>query len=1614
MKQLYLLLIAVLPLAAASTLFFESHKTSLHEGRNQPCPPETDVGCPLGTTCCHLVTGDAVCCQGENAVCCPNSLHCCPAGHKCDEGTGLCTRGDPHLTAMWTDMFFFICMFNFVNVTISGYTCQTGSGQCVRENEAISLITDKAVPVDNNVGSVVCPDGRSQCPDGNTCCKLASGQYGCCPQPNAVCCSDGVHCCPHGYTCQTGSGQCVRENEAISLITDKAVPVDNNVGSVVCPDGRSQCPDGNTCCKLASGQYGCCPQPNAVCCSDGVHCCPHGYTCQTGSGQCVRENEAISLITDKAVPVDNNVGSVVCPDGRSQCPDGNTCCKLASGQYGCCPQPNAVCCSDGVHCCPHGYTCQTGSGQCVRENEAISLITDKAVPVDNNVGSVVCPDGRSQCPDGNTCCKLASGQYGCCPQPNAVCCSDGVHCCPHGYTCQTGSGQCVRENEAISLITDKAVPVDNNVGSVVCPDGRSQCPDGNTCCKLASGQYGCCPQPNAVCCSDGVHCCPHGYTCQTGSGQCVRENEAISLITDKAVPVDNNVGSVVCPDGRSQCPDGNTCCKLASGQYGCCPQPNAVCCSDGVHCCPHGYTCQTGSGQCVRENEAISLITDKAVPVDNNVGSVVCPDGRSQCPDGNTCCKLASGQYGCCPQPNAVCCSDGVHCCPHGYTCQTGSGQCVRENEAISLITDKAVPVDNNVGSVVCPDGRSQCPDGNTCCKLASGQYGCCPQPNAVCCSDGVHCCPHGYTCQTGSGQCVRENEAISLITDKAVPVDNNVGSMVCPDGNTCCKLASGQYGCCPTPHAVCCSDGVHCCPNGYKCDASSGKCERQYSAIPWLTKTTALSVGNGGNTVLCPDSQSQCPDGNTCCKLASGEYGCCPIPHAVCCRDGVHCCPQGQICQEPSGKCVTPNSETPLLTSVPATFVSLKLQSVLCPDGISECPNGNTCCKLASGQYGCCPQPNAVCCSDGIHCCPHGTKCDLTAGTCHNGEQRVSWFVKTMARPNAQNVGSVMCPDGQSQCPNGNTCCKLTSGQYGCCPVPNAACCSDGIHCCPNGYTCQTGSGQCVRENAAISVITDKAVLVDNNVGSVICPDGQSQCPDGNTCCKLASGQYGCCPQPNAVCCSDGLHCCPNGYTCQTSTGECVNGPVICPDGQSQCPNGNTCCKLANGQYGCCPQPNAVCCSDGKHCCPHGYTCQVSTGDCVRQNTAMSVMKRSLKIALKPSGMTNNICPDGGSCPNDNTCCLLATGRYGCCPLPEAVCCSDHIHCCPEGYTCDLRTGTCSFGSDRMSWFTKTPAIVMGDNISPNKLLGSVNPSITKDIVSKDLDGGVTVGKACPGGTQQCDSYQTCCKMMDGQYGCCPVPNAVCCSDHQHCCPEGTTCDVSRQRCLRGAVSIPWLPKLAAKPIQPSPVGSVVCPDGRSMCPSGNTCCRHGSGYGCCPMSHAVCCSDGRHCCPSGEKCDLTHGLCTRRGILRLLFHKTPSSMTSMSTSMLEVDHDRPVPVQDSEPDITCDDQSVCPSRSTCCKLTSGQYGCCPLPEAVCCKDGTHCCPQGTECNTKTEQCGAKDIQFPWLKKMPATQPVRRKNNICPGGKSECPGGATCCKLASGSYGCWSLAVKL
>lgn len=291
------------------------------------------------------------------------------------------------------------------------------------------------------------------------------------------------------------------------------------------------------------------------------------------------------------------------------------------------------------------------------------------------------------------------------------------------------------------------------------------------------------------------------------------------------------------------------------------------------------------------------------------VTALRCPDGASECPQNTTCCGTASGAWGCCPMPEAVCCRDEEHCCPHSTSCDLERGRCVSPMGDVPMATKfpawkrprgAAAQPRLRVPAVAllrvqCPDNSSACPDGATCCQLPSGRYGCCPLQNAVCCGDGWHCCPQGTACDLQRSMCTSVRD-VARVGD--VKCDDE---MSCPDGNTCCRLSSGQWGCCPLEQAVCCPDHIHCCPQGYTCDPQGGTCLQGGIRLPWLRKTPAL-WGRGGD-VRC-DDRTSCPDGSTCCRLSGGAWGCCPLEQAVCCKDHQHCCPQGYTCDIATQSC--------------------------------------------------------------------------------------------------------------------------------------------------------------------------------------------------------------------------------------------------------------------------------------------------------------------------------------------------------------------------------------------------------------------------------------------------------------------------------------------------------------------------------------------------------------------------------------------------------------------------------------------------------------------------------------------------------------------------------------
>ncbi|XP_039644440.1 granulin b isoform X3 [Perca fluviatilis] len=702
--------------------------------------------------------------------------------------------------------------------------------------------------------------------------------------------------------------------------------------------------------------------------------------------------------------------------------------------------------------------------------------------------------------------------------------------------------------------------------------------------------------------------------------------------------------------------------------------------------------------------------------------------------------------------------------------------------------------------------------------------------------------------------------------------------ALVCPDGgmcedkNTCCKNTLGGYGCCPLPHAECCSDHLHCCYEGTVCDLVHAKCVNKTVSLPWMrrvpTKQALLgpqvTLGERVKAVICPDKESECPDDTTCCQLLDGSWGCCPLPKAVCCEDKLHCCPGGTKCDLAHSKCVSASMESfPMLQKLPAR--RRENNPVTCPGGKSSCPESFTCCLLTSGDYGCCPYTEAMCCSDHIHCCPSDTICDLEHGICKSGDTSVPLLKKIAAVPN-----DVDCPDKKSACPDETTCCQMTNGTYGCCPMPNAVCCSDHAHCCPEGTECDLSHSTCVSargENTMtpkISAVATELVAVQSKVGEVPCNDSAA-CADGNTCCKSPVGEWACCPLPKAVCCEDHLHCCPHGTTCNLAASTCddPSGSTVMPwlskvpafplltdngkcDKTTSCPGKSTCCKTESGGWACCPLAQAVCCDDHVHCCPHSTVCNLEAESCDDPLGFLPSLRWVEKVLALTAEVEDEKCDKQTMCPGGTTCCNKGSGQWACCPLPQAVCCNDHEHCCPKGYKCNVAEQACDKPGDlSLPWLQKIPALQK----EPSRAVSS--PTLR----ARNMCDAQT---SCPRDT-------TCCFMeKTHKWGCCPLPNAVCCSDGNHCCPSGHTCEADRSSCSKGPhVVIPWFSKLSAL-TEPGAVTDVKCDD-KSSCAAGTTCCKLQTGeWGCCPLVKAVCCSDSKHCCPAGYSCDLKAGGCS------------------------------------------------------------------------------------------------------------------------------------------------------
>uniref|UniRef100_A0A8D1WYI8 Progranulin n=1 Tax=Sus scrofa TaxID=9823 RepID=A0A8D1WYI8_PIG len=416
-----------------------------------------------------------------------------------------------------------------------------------------------------------------------------------------------------------------------------------------------------------------------------------------------------------------------------------------------------------------------------------------------------------------------------------------------------------------------------------------------------------------------------------------------------------------------------------------------------------------------------------------------------------------------------------------------------------------------------------------------------------------------------------------------------------------------------------------------------------------------------------------------------------------------------------------------------------------------------------------------------------------------------------------------------KAQCPPGHSCILTTNETSNCCPFPEAVSCRDGLHCCPQGFHCSADGWSCLRR-------PDTKPSDD-----ILCPNSQFHCPNSSTCCTMLDGSWGCCPLPQASCCGDKVHCCPHGTSCDLAHSRCLTVTNTHP--MAKIPSQETIktavWPLLPGLQGHWQSPRltpaltqATCCSDHIHCCPHGFVCDPVKKKCFsKENEAIDFFTK-----LPAHSVQEVKCDTEVSCPDDYTCCRLQSGKWGCCPFVQAVCCSDHQYCCPKGHTC-VGKGHCKRKKD----------MVTGLNKMPTRRASASQPGNTT---------GCDQHTSCPVG-------QTCCPSLSKGWACCQLPHAVCCEDRQHCCPAGYTCNVKARTCEKEEDSALPATHLAR-------VGDVACGE-RRFCHNNYTCCRDSlGGWACCPYRQGICCADGRHCCPAGFRCGARGTKCLHKEALR------------------------------------------------------------------------------------------------------------------------------------------------
>ncbi len=349
---------------------------------------------------------------------------------------------------------------------------------------------------------------------------------------------------------------------------------------------------------------------------------------------------------------------------------------------------------DQCEVCPAGSMYDAQAGVCVCRTEG------------------GCPDGldliEARCVDGSKCEAYTH---------RCMCVEDKA--CGEGYVCARGTGECMCAGD--ECCNDARSGYTYDPESYMCVCVSDEC-----CRELGLGAHY--DPVREMCVCSGDDSCPGGFRCDSGTAQCMCENDAACEALYGEDQFCNDFGFCQQTAGCYSTFDcrANQICDVAT--HGCIDSSS---CTSNEQC-PMGRICRAAEGRCSPGCDVTGDCELGQVCVDGVCTSGLCED-HSYCPIEYFC---NSDTMSCYPGGKDYC-----RPCTSGFDCNVDEGEaCLR----------LAVEGEGKFCAVECHPGADDCPSGYAC----SGSYTVCSLGN----------CPVGWRCE--DVEILGEDEPVPLCVD--------------------------------------------------------------------------------------------------------------------------------------------------------------------------------------------------------------------------------------------------------------------------------------------------------------------------------------------------------------------------------------------------------------------------------------------------------------------------------------------------------------------------------------------------------------------------------------------------------------------------------------------------------------------------------------------------------------------------------------------------------------------------------------------------------------------------------------------------------------------------------